>query len=331
MFPPYFGGMPPYHLGRGSMNYHPGPIWVNPPPGANAAPEPTAVPSGTTAPATQAEEQTPSPPRPSHDTSRPSSARDAGPSPRVDVPDSDDSGDEQQQSQQQQQQQQQSPARPTTPQRAAVARPLIPAKVVIVFHSPYGSVARMAQAVASGVREVRGATVQLFQVPELLDNEALDKFGYKASKDEFSHIPVLTLTKLHVLEQADAIIFGFSPSFGVMSAEMKSFMEWWGQLWIRGALVGKIASVFTAASTQQAGQELAIISTIASLLHHGMLIAGLPDVSLGQPYGATTAFNPESERTPTPRELEAARSQGRHVAQMAVRLCQTPLETNFVK
>ncbi len=184
----------------------------------------------------------------------------------------------------------------------------------------------MAQAVASGVKEVRGANVSLYMIPDIGELDPVSESTGAAAPpsrtaSEFSHVPILTLNKLHILEQADAIIFGFSPSFGSMSAEMKCFMEWWGQLWLKGALVGKIGSVFTAASTQQVGQELAIISTIAALLHHGMMVVGLPSVTGGMPYGTTTSYSHDPEkREPSPQELECARAQGKHVAEMAAKM-----------
>src|SRR5664280_1548134 len=200
-------------------------------------------------------------------------------------------------------------------------------KVLIVFYSMYGHVYRMAEAVAAGVREVPGAEVSLFQVPELIPEEALVKSGAKKARDAFAHVPFAEVDRL---AEADAIIFGTPTRFGNMCAQMRNFMDQTGQLWLTGALVGKVGSVFTSTATQHGGQETTITSFHSTLLHHGMVIVGVPysearllnlaEITGGSPYGAGTLAGGDGKRVPSENELAIARFQGRHVTQIAKKL-----------
>lgn len=194
----------------------------------------------------------------------------------------------------------------------------VTANVVIVFHSPDNRVWRVAEAVRAGVREVRGASVSMYQCPEILSPEEMERCGYRKAKEEFSHIPTLTSNKLHLLKEADALIMGFSPSFGQQNAESKALEEWMGELWINGSLHNCVGAVFTAASSQPAGSELAVMSTIGALMQFGMVVVGVPG-NLRQPYGVMAGTDGPGGG-PSPDDLEAARSQGRHVAEVALRL-----------
>jgi len=147
-------------------------------------------------------------------------------------------------------------------------------KVKVVFYSMYGHIYRMAEAVAEGAREVAGgAEVELLQVPELIPDSALEKSGAKKAREAFTHIPI---AKPSDLADADAVIFGTPTRFGNMCAQMRNFLDQTGGLWARGALIGKVGSVFTSTGTQHGGQETTITSFHTTLLHHGMIIVGLP-------------------------------------------------------
>ncbi len=207
-------------------------------------------------------------------------------------------------------------------------------KVLILFYSMYGHIYRMAEAVAKGVEEVKNAEAVLRRVPETLSEEIINKMKATEAQKAFSHIPVCTLDEL---ASSDAVIFGTPTRFGNMCGQMRQFLDSTGQLWAQGSLVGKVGSVFTSSNTQHGGQESTILSFYNTLLHHGMIIVGLPytfkgqmridEITGGSPYGASTIAGPKGERMPSENELEAARFQGRHVATIASKLTrETPLE-----
>jgi NAD(P)H dehydrogenase (quinone) len=192
----------------------------------------------------------------------------------------------------------------------------------------YGHVYQLAKAVAEGARQVPDTQVSLYQVPELVPEEALKKSGAKAAREAFADIPI---AKPAQLAEADAIIFGTPTRFGNMCAQMRNFLDQTGQLWMKGALVGKLGSVFTSTGTQHGGQETTITSFHSTLLHHGMIIVGVPytvpeltnmkEITGGSPYGASTLAGSDGSRQPTENELAIARFQGKHVAQIAQKLC----------
>lgn len=200
-------------------------------------------------------------------------------------------------------------------------------KVLIPFYSTYGHVYQLAKAIAEGVNQVKGAEAVLRKVPEILPDEVLVKTGAKEAQKQFADVPVI---KLEELEEAGAVIFGTPTRFGNMCAQMRAFLDSTGQLWLKGALVGKVGSVFVSTATQHGGQESTILSFHISLLHHGFIIVGLPyayqgqmtldEISGGSPYGTSTIAAPDGSRQPTENELEAARFQGRHVAEIALKL-----------
>jgi len=146
-------------------------------------------------------------------------------------------------------------------------------KVQVVFYSMYGHVYKMAEAIAEGARQVPGAEVSLSQVPELIPDDVLEKYGAKAAKAAFAKIPV---AKVDQLVDAHAIIFGTPTRFGNMAAQMRNFLDQTGQIWMKGALIGKVGSVFASTGTQHGGQETTITSFHTTLLHHGMVIVGVP-------------------------------------------------------
>jgi NAD(P)H dehydrogenase (quinone) len=201
-------------------------------------------------------------------------------------------------------------------------------KVLILYYSTYGHIDQMARAVAEGVAQVDGAEVMLRRVPETLSKAVLDKTGATdAQASFFSDVAEVTLDEL---ASADAVIFGTPTRFGNMIGQMRQFLDSTGQLWSEGALVGKVGSVFTSTATQHGGQESTILTFHVSLLHHGMVIVGLPyafegqmrmdEITGGSPYGATTIAGGDGSRMPSENELDAARYQGKHVAEIAAKL-----------
>lgn len=200
-------------------------------------------------------------------------------------------------------------------------------KVQVVFYSMYGHIHHMAQAIVEGARQVPGAQVDLFQVAELIPPEALQRVGATDAKKAFAHIPLI---KPEQLAEADAIIFGTPTRFGNMAAQMRNFLDQTGSLWSKGALVGKVGSVFASSASQHGGQETTITSFHTTLFHHGMIVAGVPyscselvnmnEISGGTPYGATTIAGGDGKRMPSASELTIARFQGKHVTTIAAKL-----------
>jgi len=200
-------------------------------------------------------------------------------------------------------------------------------KVLIIHYSLYGHVYKMAEAVAEGVRDVKGCEAVVKRVPETLTEEVLGMMGAKEAQQAMAHIPIASVDDL---AEADAIIFGTPTRFGNMCGQMRQFLDATGGLWQKGALVGKVGSVFTCSATQHGGQESTILTFHTNLLHHGMVVVGLPYAFAGQmglseitgcsPYGASTIAGGQGERMPSDNELAGARFQGAHVAKIALKL-----------
>ncbi|HEY0438885.1 MAG TPA: NAD(P)H:quinone oxidoreductase [Xanthobacteraceae bacterium] len=196
------------------------------------------------------------------------------------------------------------------------------AKVLVLYYSAYGHIETMAQAVAEGAREA-GAEVVIKRVPELVPEELARKSHYKLDQPA----PIATVDEL---PGYDAIIFGTGTRYGNMTAQMKNFIDQTGALWAQGKLVGKVGSVFTSSATQHGGQESTILTFHPVLLHLGMVVVGLPyaftaqmgveEVMGNSPYGASTITGGDGSRQPSRVELDGARYQGRHVAQIAAKL-----------
>ena len=195
-------------------------------------------------------------------------------------------------------------------------------KVLVLYYSSWGHVEKMAEAVAEGVREA-GAEVTIKRVPELVPEEVARQSHYKLDQAA----PIATVDEL---PDYDAIIFGTPTRYGNMAAQMKQFIDQTGGLWARGALVGKVGSAFTSTASQHGGQETTLTSFHTVLLHHGMVVVGLPyafqgqmgvdEVKGGSPYGATTLADGDGSRQPSAADLAGARYQGRHVAGIAAKL-----------
>ena len=199
--------------------------------------------------------------------------------------------------------------------------------MLVVYYSMYGHVHQMAQAIAEGAKEVSGAQVEMRRVPETLPDEVLSKMGALEAQKSFSGVPICSVEELPA---ADAVLFGTPTRFGNMCGQMRQFLDGTGQLWAKGALVGKVGSVFASSATQHGGQESTILSFHTTLLHHGMVVVGLPyafqgqmridEITGGSPYGSSTIAGGKGERMPSENELAAARFQGKHVAEIASRL-----------
>jgi NAD(P)H dehydrogenase (quinone) len=200
-------------------------------------------------------------------------------------------------------------------------------RVMVLFYSTYGHVYRLAQAIADGAKEVSGVDVVIKRVPETLTPQVIKAMGATDAQKNFASVPVAAVSDL---ADAGAIIFGTPTRFGNMAGQMRQFLDATGDLWMQGSLVGKVGSVFTSSATQHGGQESTILSFHTTLLHHGMVIVGLPysfqgqmridEVTGGTPYGTSTIAGGNGERMPSENELAAARFQGRHVAQIAKKL-----------
>jgi len=200
-------------------------------------------------------------------------------------------------------------------------------KVLVLFYSTYGHIYKMAEAVADGARAVPGAQVDVKRVPETLPDEALEKMGAVGAMVAFARVPVASVDDLG---EADVVLLGVPTRFGNMAAQMRAFLDATGQLWAARKLVGKVGSVFSSSATQHGGQESTILSTHTTLLHHGMVIVGLPysfagqtrldEVTGGSPYGASTSTGGKGERMPSENELAAARYQGEHATRIGAKL-----------
>ncbi len=196
-------------------------------------------------------------------------------------------------------------------------------KVLVLYYSSYGHIEAMAAAVAEGAASVPGAEVIVKRVPELVPDEVARASGLKLDQAA----PIATPDEL---ADYDAIIFGTPTRFGNMAAQMRNFLDQTGGLWFQNKLVGKVGSVFCSTASQHGGQETTITSFHITLLHHGMVIVGLPytftgntemgEISGGTPYGATTLAGADGSRMPSENELAGARFQGRHVAEIAAKL-----------
>jgi NAD(P)H dehydrogenase (quinone) len=196
-------------------------------------------------------------------------------------------------------------------------------KVLILYYSAYGHIEKMAEAVAEGARAVPGTEVTVKRVPELVAEEIAKKSGMKLDQPA----PIATVDEL---ADYDAIIFGTPTRFGNMCAQMRNFLDQTGGHWMKGTLVGKVGSVFTSTATQHGGQETTITSFHSTLLHQGMIIVGLPyafpgltnmdEITGGSPYGASTLAKGDGSRQPSANELDGARYQGKHVAQITAKL-----------
>lgn len=195
-------------------------------------------------------------------------------------------------------------------------------KVLILYYSAYGHIEQMAQAMAEGARST-GASVDIRRVPELVPEEVARASGYKM--DQASPI-----ARVEELETYDAIIIGVGTRYGRMASQMANFLDQTGGLWARGALNGKVGSAFSSTATQHGGQETTLMAIHTNLMHFGMVAVGLPysfagqmtldEITGGTPYGATTIAAGDGSRQPSQNELEGARFQGRHVAEIANRM-----------
>lgn len=195
-------------------------------------------------------------------------------------------------------------------------------KVLVLYYSSYGHIEMMADAVAKGARGVEGVQVDIKRVPELMDDESARKAGVKLDQTA----PVAEPADL---AEYDAIIFGTPTRFGNMAAQMRNFLDRTGGLWAQGKLVGKVGSVFISTGTG-GGNETTATTFHVTLMHHGMVVVGLPyaaeglaqidEVRGGSPYGAGTIAGADGSRQPSGRELELAEFQGAHVAKIAAKL-----------
>lgn len=193
-------------------------------------------------------------------------------------------------------------------------------KILVLYYSMYGHTETMAKAVAEGARSVEGTEVTLKRVPEIIPEEKARDAGVKLDQSA-------PFASTDELADYDAIIFGTPTRFGNMCAQMRNFLDQTGGLWANGKLIGKVGSVFTSTGTQHGGQETTITSFHTTLLHHGMIIVGVPysckgitemnEITGGSPYGSSTLADSDGSREPSENEIDIARFQGAHVAEVA--------------
>ncbi len=195
-------------------------------------------------------------------------------------------------------------------------------RILVLYYSTYGHIETMAGAVAEGARSVAGTEVIVKRVPEIMSDEALKKIGAKVDQ-------AAPLADPKELGDYDAICFGTPTRFGNMAAQMRNFLDQTGGLWVKGALIGKVGTVFASTGTG-GGNESTIMSFVTTLMHHGMIYVGLPyacpelaDISElkgGSPWGAATIAGADGSRQPSAKELAMAKFQGAHAAKIAVKL-----------
>ena len=196
-------------------------------------------------------------------------------------------------------------------------------KILVLYYSSYGHVETMAGAIAEGAGSVDGTVVTVKRVPEIVPEKVARESGIKLDQEA----PIAEPAEL---ADYDAIIFGTPTRYGKMAAQMSNFLDQTGGLWMKGALIGKVGSVFASTATQHGGQETTIVGFHTTLLHQGMVIVGLPysaqgqmrmdEITGGSPYGATTIAGGDGSRQPSENEIDLAKFQGRHVAEIAGKL-----------
>lgn len=195
-------------------------------------------------------------------------------------------------------------------------------KVLVLYYSAWGHMEQMAYAAAEGAKEA-GATVDVKRVPELVPEEVAKAAWYKLDQKA-------PIAKIEDLPEYDAIIFACGTRFGTMAAQMRNFMDQTGPLWAKQALAGKVGAAMTSSATQHGGQESTLLGFIPTMMHHGMVVVGLPytwagqsgvdEIRGGSPYGASTLTHSDGSRQPAEHELGGARFQGKHVAKIAAKL-----------
>jgi NAD(P)H dehydrogenase (quinone) len=195
-------------------------------------------------------------------------------------------------------------------------------KVLVLYYSSFGHIEQMAYAEAEGAR-AGGADVDVKRVPENVPLDVAKAFHFKLDQAA----PIATPAELG---NYDAIIVGAPTRFGRMPSAMGSFWEQAGQLWMSGALHGKVGGAFTSTATQHGGNEMTLFSIITNLMHFGLVIVGLPyshspqmtldEITGGAPYGATTIAGGQGQRQPSKLELDGARHQGELIARAAAKL-----------
>jgi NAD(P)H:quinone oxidoreductase, type IV len=212
----------------------------------------------------------------------------------------------------------------TTEESVSVIEPteMPAAKIAIIQYSLYGHITKLSEAIAKGIRET-GATCDIFQVPETLSDEILEKMHAPPKPD----YPIITAEKM---KEYDGFMFGLSGRYGTFPAQMKNFMDSTGSLWMSGALIGKTAGTFTSVGTQGGGQETVNLSCIPFFAHQGMVFVSLgytdpkvfniDEVHGASPYGSGTFAGSDGSRMPSELELSVCESHGKHFASITSKL-----------
>lgn len=192
--------------------------------------------------------------------------------------------------------------------------------ILVLYYSRGGSVARLARHIARGIEEVPGMAARLRTVPPVATTTTL------ASPPEPEE--GAPYVEKRDLAECAGLLLGSPTRFGNMAAPLKHFLDTTGAEWASGTLAGKPGAVFTSSASMHGGQESTLLTMLLPLLHHGMVVAGLPysepDLSStregGTPYGASHVAGPQDDPEPSPAEQRLARALGRRVATLAARL-----------
>jgi len=200
-------------------------------------------------------------------------------------------------------------------------------RILVLYYSSYGHVRTLAHAVAEGARKVHGASVDIARVPETVPYAVCQSAGYVEDDARIASPADLA--------EYDGILFGTPTRFGMMSGQMKQFLDQAGGLWAQNALVGKVGAIFASTGSQHGGHEATLLTSQVPLFHFGMVVAGMPYTFAGQtekhtviggaPYGAGTIAGADGSLSPTETDLAGARFQGAYVARLAAALAAADL------
>jgi NAD(P)H dehydrogenase (quinone) len=192
--------------------------------------------------------------------------------------------------------------------------------ILVLYYSLHGSTARLAEQIARGINSVDGCNARLRTVPGVST-----KAEATAAAVPDDGPPYATLADL---EECAGLVMGSPTRFGNMAAALKYFLDGTSSLWLSGALTGKPAGVFTSTSSLHGGQESTLLTMSVPLMHHGMLLVGVPysepaltaTTSGGTPYGASHLARGQNQIAPDEHEIQIAQHLGRRVAEIALRL-----------
>ncbi len=203
-----------------------------------------------------------------------------------------------------------------------------PVKILILFYSRYGNTVKMAEEIAYGAKELSNVSVALRRIADDVPTEVISQNPQwsRGVEDMNNRYPTSSVDDLvKELPHYDAIIFGSPTRFGNMAAPLKALWDRTSKLWMDGALIGKLGAVFTGAASVHGGQETTAISMMFPMLHHGMIIVGVPYsvpelTQSGSPYGPSRIVGPLANREIDDADIKVARALGKRVTMLAQKL-----------